>query len=174
MDEPSVGLQIRPASRDDVPLILSLIRAIAGYEKLGHEVTATEERLHETLFGAKPFAECLLAFLHGEPAGFAVYYFGYSTFVACPTLYVEDIFVHERFRGQGLGRQIFATVLATAERHACGKVEWSVLNWNAPAIAFYRRLGAEEMSEWRKYRLVGGQIAQALNGLKSLAKQDAA
>jgi len=165
----SNALHLREATLEDVPLILWFIRELAAYEK--REVTATEDQLRATLFGERPFAHCLLAFEGDEPAGFAVYYYGYSTFVAKPTFYVEDVFVSAELRGRGIGRQLFLKMLSLAMEKNCGRVEWSVLDWNTSAIDFYRKLGAWEMSEWQKYRLMDHEIGHALDLLKRLANQ---
>jgi GNAT superfamily N-acetyltransferase len=147
---PSAELEIRAARPEDVPLVLQFIRALAEYEKLLHDVVATEEQLRKTLFAAKPCAHVLLAFDRGAPAGFAVYFFSYSTFRARPSLYVEDVFVYEHLRGQGIGGRLFAEMFEVARREGCGRVEWNVLDWNAPSIAFYERMGAKVQREWLK------------------------
>lgn len=151
---------IRSATPADVPLILAFIRGLADYEKLGHEVEATEERLHATLFGAKPAAECLLAFAEGEPAGFAIHFTNYSTFLAKPGLYLEDLFVKPEFRGQGIGKALLLHCAKLANERGCGRMEWTVLDWNEPAIAFYESLGARRMREWQICRLTGEGLAR--------------
>jgi GNAT superfamily N-acetyltransferase len=161
-------VQIRPAHASDAPLLLTLIRELADYEKLSADVTASAEMLAQTLFGDRPFAFALLAFAGETPAGFAVYYFGYSTFRARPILYVEDVFVRQAFRAQGIGRQLFACLLRSAREQGCSRVEWSVLDWNAPALHFYERLGAVELHEWRRYRLTAEQIPLVLQSLERL------
>jgi GNAT superfamily N-acetyltransferase len=169
----SASIYIRPARADDAPLLLKLIGELAAYENLSDRVSATEEQLRETLF-ARKHAEAFLAFDQSqleEPAGFAVWFHGYSTFIAKPTLYIEDIFIRPAFRGRGFGRRLFAALLETALARGCGRVEWVVLDWNTPAIAFYQRLGAKEQREWLRYRLADGEIEKAL---KALANQGSA
>lgn len=149
----TVGLEIRPATEGDCPLVLAFIRELAAYEKLEHQVTATEPKVRETLFGPGRCAHVLLAFSHGQPAGFAVYFFNYSTFRAEPVLYLEDLFVKPALRGLGIGKSLFAELFKIASAHGCGRFEWSVLDWNQPAIDFYERLGALPQKEWIRYRL---------------------
>lgn len=151
---------IRPALPEDVGLILALIRELADYEKLLHEVEATEERLRATLFGDNPSAHCMLAFDGGRPAGFAIYFFNYSTFLAKPGLYLEDLFVKPEFRGSGVGKALLLHLARLANIRGCGRMEWSVLDWNQPAIDFYRKLGATPMNDWTVFRLTGPALAQ--------------
>jgi GNAT superfamily N-acetyltransferase len=148
-------LTIRPATPDDVPHILAFIRELAEYEKLTHEVTATEELLHATMFGPRPFAETLIGCVDGEPAGFAVFLYNYSTFLALPGIYLEDIYVRPQFRKLGLGKALLTTVARIAVERGCGRYEWSVLDWNTPSIQFYESLGAEMHGDWRKMRVSG-------------------
>ncbi|MES2570999.1 MAG: GNAT family N-acetyltransferase [Verrucomicrobiota bacterium] len=145
----------RTATEADVPFILAMIRELAEYEKLTHEVEATEERLRATLFGPGAFAEALIGTVADEPAGFAVFHPNYSTFLAQPGLYLEDLYVRPSFRGRGLGRMLIARVAAIAVERGCGRYEWSVLDWNAPAIGFYEGLGAEMYPDWRRMRVSG-------------------
>lgn len=154
-------MTIRAAQAEDVPLLLEFVRKLAAYEKLLHEVVATDKRLHETLFGAKPYATALLAFAGGRPAGFAVYFFAYSTFMARPILYIEDIFVDEDLRGLGVGRELFRELIAAAEREGCGRMEWSVLDWNKSARDFYERVGAKWREPWLRYELGAADFARA-------------
>ncbi|SRR5581483_6020316 len=156
-------LRIVPATENDVPVILDLIHALAKYEKLAHTVTATEERLRETLFGPKPAAEVLLAHWDRECAGFAVFFATYSTFLAQPGLYLEDLYVKLHLRGKGIGLALLKRLAELAIERGCGRLEWGVLDWNQPAIRFYERLGAVPMKEWMKYRLTG----KALQSLAS-------
>ena len=150
---------IRPAQPADLPLILSFIRDLASYEKLLHEVEATNEKLRETLFGARPAAECILAFGDdGAPAGFAIYFTNYSTFLAKPGLYLEDLFVKEEFRGKGIGKALLLHLARLANQRGCGRMEWSVLDWNQPAIDFYESLGAERKLDWTTCRLTGAEL----------------
>ncbi len=146
-------LVIRTASRDDVPVILAFIRHLADFERLSHEVLATEDALAETLFGVRPAAEVLLAAVGGRAVGFALFFQTYSTFLARPGLHLEDLFVVPDARGQGVGRALLARLASLAEAREYGRLEWAVLEWNAPAITFYRRLGAFPLDEWRTYRL---------------------
>lgn len=151
-----MSLQIRSAVPGDVPLILEFIRALAAHTNLLSAVTATEEQLHATLFGPKPAAECALAFSDdGTPAGFAVYFTNYSTFLAKPGIYLEDLFVKEEFRGRGIGKALLLHLARLANERDCGRVEWAVLDWNKPAIEFYESLGAERLLDLRICRLAG-------------------
>ena len=154
-------LQIVPATELDVPVVLELILALAEYEKLAHHVTATEGRVRETLFGSRPAAEVVLAHWDGECAGFAVFFATYSTFLAQPGLYLEDLYVKPHLRGKGIGLALLKHLAGIATERGCGRLEWGVLNWNEPSIQFYRKLGAVPMDEWTKYRLTG----EALEGL---------
>ena len=152
---------LRPATPADVPLILDFIRRLADYEKLSAEVTATEEQLRTTLFSTPPVAHCVLAFSpEGTPAGFAIYFFNYSTFLARPGLYLEDLFVKPEFRGRGFGKALLLHLAQLANARGCGRMEWSVLDWNQPAIEFYESLGARRMKEWQICRLTGAALAQ--------------
>ena len=151
-------LTIRPSTRADVPLILSLVREIAEYERLAHEVIATAERVEQTLFGDRPEAEVILAHLADEPVGFAVFFPVYSTFLAQSGIYLEDLFVRPHVRSQGVGKALLARVAALAIERGYGRVEWSVLNWNEPAIRFYQSLGAKSRDGWTIYRLSGEEM----------------
>ena len=147
------NLRIVPATQSDVPLILELIRALAEYERRSHVVTATETQLRETLFGPNPSAEVLLAYWQTECAGFAVFFPIYSTFLAQPGLYLEDLYVKQHLRGNGIGLALLKRLAEIAAQRGCGRLEWGVLDWNQPAIDFYRKLGAVAVNEWTKYRL---------------------
>jgi GNAT superfamily N-acetyltransferase len=151
---------IRPATREDVPLILSFIRELAAYEKLVHEVVATEAGLSETLFGAAPSAEVVIAETDGAPAGFALFFSNYSTFLGRPGIYLEDLFVRPEFRALGIGRALLAHLARLAVDRGCGRLEWAVLDWNAPAIGFYEKLGATSRSDWTTYRLTGDALSR--------------
>jgi GNAT superfamily N-acetyltransferase len=153
---------IRPATAADTPLILGFIRALADYEKLSNEVTATEAQLNATLFPANgaTVAHCVIAFADGVPAGFALYFFNYSTFLAKPGLYLEDLFVKPEFRGQGIGKALLLHLAKSANARGCGRMEWSVLDWNQSAIEFYESLGARRMKEWQICRLTGAALTQ--------------
>ncbi len=152
---------VRPAEAADVPVVAALIRGLARFEKLEHEVTMTEERLAENLFGQRRFAETLLAEDAGVPVGFAIFFHNFSTFLAQPGIYLEDLFVVPEHRGVGIGRALLKELARLAVERGCGRLEWSVLDWNRDAIGFYQRLGARPNSEWTVYRLTG----EALNAL---------
>ncbi len=154
-------LSVRPATADDVPLIRALIAELAEYERLADAAVATDEGLRAQLFGAQPAAEVLVGEVDGQPAGFALFFHNFSTFLGKRGLYLEDLFVRPAFRGAGLGKALMAALARIAVARDCGRFEWSVLDWNAPAIAFYRRLGATGMDEWTVQRLEG----QALHAL---------
>jgi len=148
-------LQIREATPADVPVILELIRGLADYEKLSHQVTATEEKLRATLFGERPVADVLLARTSGECTGFALFFPNYSTFLAKPGIFLEDLYVKPAWRGKGIGRALLSRVAAIARERGCGRLEWEVLDWNEPSIGFYKSLGAIPMDGWTKYRVTG-------------------
>jgi GNAT superfamily N-acetyltransferase len=154
-------IDIRLARPSDAALVLELIRELAAYEKLSHQVTATVEGVRETLFGERPAAESLIAELDGAPAGFAVFFSNYSTFLARPGIYLEDLFVRPELRRRGVGRALFTQLARLAVERRCGRFEWSVLDWNEPAIAFYRSLGAEPLSDWTVFRLTGEALQRA-------------
>jgi GNAT superfamily N-acetyltransferase len=153
-----MDLRIERATERDVPLILRLIRGLADYERLSHEVTATEQGLRETLFGAQPSAEVLLAYAGDEPAGFALFFHNFSTFVGKPGLYLEDLFVVPKFRGHGCGKALLAHLAKIAIERRCGRFEWTVLDWNEPAIGFYKKLGAESLDDWTVFRIAGDAL----------------
>jgi GNAT superfamily N-acetyltransferase len=152
--------QIRPARVKDVPIILELIRDLATYERAPQEVTATEEQLVDVLFGKGPAAEVLLAFEEKLPVGFAVYFYNFSTWLGRPGLYLEDLFVKPEKRGKGYGRALLVSLAKIALERNCGRMEWAVLDWNEPAIKFYRSLGAKPMDEWTVFRLTRDGIAR--------------
>ncbi len=152
------GFQIRAAREIDAPLILSFIQKLADYEKLSHEAVATEAVLKETLFGSKPTAEVLIGYLHDEPVGFVLFFHNYSTFLGRPGIYIEDLFVLEDYRGRGFGRALLIQVAALAKARGCGRLEWAVLDWNEPAVNFYKNLGAVPMSEWTVFRVTGESL----------------
>jgi GNAT superfamily N-acetyltransferase len=153
-------LSIRPATPADLPLILDFIRGLAEYERLAHEVVATEEGLRASLFGSRPDAEVLLAEQDGDPAGFALFFHNYSTFLGRRGLYLEDLFVRPAHRGRGVGRALLARLAALAVERGCGRFEWSVLDWNERAIRVYESLGAEPMREWTVYRVTGPALSR--------------
>ena len=156
-------VQIRDASISDVPIILQLIRDLATCERAPNDVIATEEGLREVLFGAEPSAKVILIFEGNEPVGFAVYFFNFSTWLGRPGLYLEDLFVKPETRGRGYGRVLLIHLAKIARDHGCGRMEWAVLNWNEPAIQFYRKLGAIPLEDWTVFRLTQ-------NGINRLAK----
>lgn len=151
-------LHIRFATEEDTGLILSFIRALADYERLANEVKANEGSLHRSLFGDRPAAEVLIAELDDEPAGFALFFHNYSTFLARQGLFLEDLFVKPELRGRGIGRQLLARLAAIAVERGCGRFEWSVLDWNESAIGFYKKLGASAMDEWTVFRMTGDEL----------------
>ena len=163
---------IRHGTVDDVPVILQLIRDLAEYERAPDEVHATEPQLREVLFGAKPAAEVLLAFANGEAVGFAVYFFNFSTWLARPGLYLEDLFVKPAVRGSGYGRALLTRLAQIAQERGCGRMEWAVLDWNDPAIQFYRKLGAKPMDEWTVFRLTSDGIAKLASAESRQDSQD--
>jgi GNAT superfamily N-acetyltransferase len=150
---------IRWATRDDVPIILQLIRDLATYERAPNEVTATADELLKVLFGEKPVAEVRLAFEGETPVGFAVFFHNFSTWLGRPGLYLEDLFVKPEYRGKGYGRALLVDLARIARERGCGRMEWAVLDWNDPAIQFYRKLGAKPNDEWTIYRLTTDGIA---------------
>jgi GNAT superfamily N-acetyltransferase len=156
---------VREASEEDVPLILSFIRELAEYEKLSHEVVATEEELRESLFGERRYAEVLIAEHDGSPAGFALFFHNFSTFLGRPGIYLEDLFVMPEHRGSGFGKEMLVYLARLARERNCGRLEWWVLDWNEDAIRFYRSLGAVPMDEWTVFRVTG----DALDSLASEA-----
>jgi GNAT superfamily N-acetyltransferase len=151
-------IEIRPATEEDVPLLLSFIKELAEYEKLSHEVTATEEILAESLFGERRVAEALLAYLGGEPAGFALFFHNFSTFLGKPGVYLEDLYVRPEHRGSGIGRALLVRLAKLAKERDCGRLEWWVLDWNEPSIGFYKKLGAVAMDDWTVYRVTGDAL----------------
>jgi|SRR5215469_9123942 GNAT superfamily N-acetyltransferase len=157
-------LRIVPATESDLRVILDFIQELAQYEKLANEVTATEARLRETLFGAKPAAEVLLAHWQDECAGFAVFFTNYSTFLAQPGLYLEDLYVRPHLRGKGIGLALLRELAGIATERRCGRLEWAVLDWNQPAIGFYKKLGAVPLDQWTTYRLRGDALSMLAAG----------
>ena len=161
-DDPQLWsmMTIRPAHIDDVPVILELIRELAEFEKLAHEVVATEDDLRRTLFGAKPSAEILICEVDAKPAGFALFFTNYSTFLGKPGIYLEDLFIKPAMRSLGLGRRMLSELARLAVSRECGRLEWSVLDWNTRARKFYEDLGADPMKEWTVHRLTGPALAK--------------
>ena len=159
------GMLIRSAAAPDCATILVFIRELAEYEKLPHEVVATEATLHATLFGARPAAEVVIAEVDGAPVGFALFFTSYSTFLAKPGLYLEDLFVRSPARGQGVGLALMRHLAQLCIARDYGRFEWSVLDWNEPALRFYARLGAKPQAEWTVQRLVGEPLRSLAEGL---------
>lgn len=148
-------LQIRPATEADVPLILSFIEELAEYERLSHEVVATEDALRDSLFGERPVAEVVIAQRGDASAAFALFFHNFSTFLGRPGIYLEDLYVRPEFRGAGIGRSLLVHLARLARERGCGRLEWWVLDWNEPAIRFYESLGAVPMDDWTVYRVSG-------------------
>jgi GNAT superfamily N-acetyltransferase len=151
---------LRAATPADVPQILAFIRALAVYEREPHAVSATEEALLRHGFGPNPFYFCIIAEHDGQPAGFALYFFNYSTWLGRPGLYLEDLFVPTEFRGLGIGKALLKQVAAIAVQNNCPRLQWEVLDWNTPAVDFYRAMGAEFLDEWRNVRITGDALAR--------------
>jgi len=149
---------IRPARPDDSGLILTFIQALADYEKLTHEVTATEADIRSTLFGHRPVAETLLAYEGEVPVGFALFFHNYSTFLGKPGLYLEDLFIKPEYRSKGYGKALLTHLARLTNERGCGRFEWSVLDWNQPSIDFYRSLGARPLEDWSIFRLDGDAL----------------
>jgi GNAT superfamily N-acetyltransferase len=149
--------RLHHATENELPIILSLIKELAEYEKLSHAVLATEKILRESIFDRRA-AEVVIGYAGDEPAGFAVYYRTFSTFLGVPGMYLEDLFVIPRFRRQGLGRQLLVHLARIADERGYGRIEWSVLDWNELAIAFYKSLGAQPMDEWTVFRMTGDSL----------------
>ena len=157
-DADATGLVIRAAAEDDVPLVLALITELAEYEQMADQVVATEADLHRALFGEHPYAEAVIAVLGGTPVGFALFFHSFSTFLAKPGLYLEDLYVKRDFLGRGFGRRLLRHLARIAKRRGCGRFEWSVLGWNELAIRSYRRAGAVPLDKWTVYRLTGDAL----------------
>lgn len=156
--------EIKPATVADIPLILLFIKKLAKYEKLLNQVTATEEILKKTLFGERAYAEVIIGYWENQPISFAVYFYNFSTFLGRPGIYLEDLFVEEDFRGKGLGKKMLSYLANLAKAKQCARLDWWVLDWNAPAIDFYKKIGAKPMDEWTVYRVT----EQALDDLAQL------
>ena len=155
-----MNIRIEPAQERDVPLILELIRGLAEYERMSDQVVATEAGLREALFGAQPSAEVIVAYADDRPAGFALFFHNFSTFLGRRGLYLEDLFVTPEFRRLGIGRRLLTELARIAVGRGCGRFEWSVLDWNAPAIEFYKRLGARPLDEWTIFRVTGDALTR--------------
>jgi GNAT superfamily N-acetyltransferase len=157
-------IRIQPATPADVPMILQLIRELAEFERLLHEVQATEKQLSEQLFSQRPSAEVVMARIGEEVAGFALFFPNFSTFLARPGIYLEDLYVRQKFRGQGCGEALLRHLAGLALERNCGRLEWSVLDWNVRAIDFYKSLGAVPMGEWTVHRLTGDALTRLAGG----------
>jgi GNAT superfamily N-acetyltransferase len=155
MSDPPKGARLRIAQRDDVALVLRLIKELAAYEKLSHAVVATEDELRDALFGGQPAAEAMLAFVDDQPVGFALFYQSISTFRGARGLFLEDLYVRPEHRGQGIGTMLLSRFAQVARERNCGLLEWRALDWNEPALAFYRSLGAVPLDGWTVYRVTG-------------------
>ncbi len=160
----SADVRIEAATARDVPVLLRLIKALADYEKLASAVVATEAQIHETMFAGAPQAEAVIAYADGQPVGLAIWFHNYSTFLGRRGLYLEDLFVLPEWRGHGIGKALLVRLAGIAVARGCGRREWSVLDWNEPAIGFYRNLGAVPMDEWTVFRVAG-------DALEKLARQ---
>src|SRR5690349_16848400 len=166
-------IQIRRATPDDVPLILAFLHELATYEKLAHEVVATDADMHAALFGDRPVIEPVIATLDGEPVGYALFFPTFSTFLGKPGLYLEDLYVRPAARGFGVGRSLLEHLARLTVERGWGRLEWSVLDWNEPSIAFYKKMGARPMDEWTVFRLAGEKLnALALADRKSGRLED--
>ena len=154
----SATVNITPATPDDVPALFQLVMALAEYEKLSHEVTGTPESLTQHLFGDRPYAEALVARINNKPVGFALFFHNYSTFLMQPGIYLEDLFVLPDYRSQGVGKLLLQALGKLAVERGCGRLEWMVLDWNEPAIAFYERMGAQIKLEWQLCRVTGDAL----------------
>ncbi|HSU68244.1 MAG TPA: GNAT family N-acetyltransferase [Tepidisphaeraceae bacterium] len=153
-----MSIDIRPGTEQDVPLILGFINELAEYEKLSHAVVATESLLREHLFGPSPAARTLIGSLDGTPVGFALFFRSFSTFVGRPGIYLEDLFVRKSARGSGVGKALLKAVARLAVEQNCGRLEWSVLDWNEPSIGFYKKLGAVPLDDWTMFRVTGDAL----------------
>ena len=156
----TLAFSVRPAAPTDVPAIFELIQALAAYEKLSHAVSGTAADLSTHLFGERPYAEALVAECEQAIVGFALFFHNYSTFLTQPGLYLEDLFVLPEYRDRGIGKALLQQVAQLAVARGCGRLEWSVLDWNEPAIAFYRYMGATVLPDWRICRVTGSSLAQ--------------
>ncbi len=155
--------EIKAATASDAPVILSFIKKLAVYEKLADEVTATEDTLRETLFGERRYAEVIIGYHRNEPVGFALFFHNYSTFLGRPGIYLEDLYVDEQHRGKGFGKALLAHLARLTKERNCGRLEWSVLDWNEPSINFYKSLGARPMDDWTIFRVTGEALDKLAN-----------
>ncbi len=158
------SFSLRPATPADIPIVQQLIEELADYEKLRHECRVGGDLLEKALFGERPYAEVIIAERDGHVAGFALFFHNFSTFLARPGLYLEDLFVRPAYRGDGIGRALLVRLAQLAVERGCGRLEWSVLNWNQDAIRFYERLGARAQDEWTVYRVTGDTLTHLAVG----------
>jgi GNAT superfamily N-acetyltransferase len=161
------AIDIRRAEEHEVPLVMRFVRALGEYERLAHEITGTEAEMREALFGPRPYAEVIFACLKGEPVGFALFCYNFSTFLARPGIHLEDLFVLPEHRGKGIGQRLLQWLARETVQRRCGRLEWAVLDWNEPSIRFYDSLGARAMKEWITYRLTGDALASVATGKKT-------
>lgn len=154
---------IKNAEKKDIPVILEFIKGLAEYEKLSHQVTVTENLLEKNLFGKKPVCECIIGYFNDLPVGFALFFHNFSTFVGKPGIYLEDLFVLPKYRGKGFGKKLLLYLIQLAKERDCGRVEWSVLSWNTPAIEFYKSIGGELLEDWRIFRVSKTKFDISLN-----------
>ena len=173
MSQPAPRITIRRAQPADLPQVLLFIRELAAYERLEHEVVATEADLASALFGTRPYAEVVLGSLDGVPVGFALFFHNFSTFLGKPGIYLEDLFVRPAARGAGVGQQLLAHLARLALERGCGRLDWAVLDWNAPSIGFYRRLGATALQDWTTFRLSGAALERLAAGSQATAEPPA-
>jgi GNAT superfamily N-acetyltransferase len=159
-----VNFTIKPATKKDVPVILDFVTKLADYERLSDEVVATEELLQRTLFGQRRTAEVAIGYFNSDPVGFVLFFHNFSTFLGRSGIYIEDLFVDESFRRRGFGRALLTHVAKLAAARQCGRLEWSVLDWNEPAVNFYKKLGAMPMTEWTVFRVTGDKLRQLAEG----------
>lgn len=156
-------IRIESAEEKDIPLILTFIKELAQYERMSDQCVATEDLLREALFGKKKFAEVVIAYYDNEPAGFELFFHNFSTFLARPGIYLEDLFVFPRFRGKGIGKALLVYLARIAKERNCGRFEWAVLDWNEPSIAFYKKLGAIPLDDWTTFRIAGKALDMLAN-----------
>ena len=162
---------IKFACEDDIPLILDFIKGLAQYEKLEHEVVATETQLRDTLFGKQAYAEVIIGYYEKRPVSFALFFYNYSTFLGKPGIHLEDLYVIPEMQGKGFGKNMLLFVARLAVERDCGRLEWNVLNWNEPAIRFYQAIGAQAMEEWTSYRLDGQALTQIFDASSTANKK---
>ncbi|WP_339487054.1 GNAT family N-acetyltransferase [Pseudomonas sp. EL_65y_Pfl2_R95] len=163
------NINVRSATRADMPLILGLVAELAEYEKLSDQITADPQEFANHLFGPRPYAEVLIGELDGHACGFALFFHNFSTFLGKPGIYLEDLYVRADTRGSGLGKALLGTLAKLAVARGCGRLEWSVLDWNEPAIGFYKQLGANALEDWTQFRLTGDALQNLAKDTKAFA-----